>query len=186
MKTIIRNSIVEAIILILCIVQLIGQIAALIKLSQLGMHLRLSAYPAMLRPMIPVLAPTLAIGGVMLAFIIMNIIKLRHGPLAGAGTVRLTDDTDEFDKPVHGRRVDIDGGGHVEVRWNSSKPVDERLLALDSGTRVRISWYPRRLGAILVDVRPLEAARPLDSQPAAAHPSAAQSTATPTAPQRSM
>ena len=101
----------------------------------------------------------LAIASAVLA--IINVRKILRGPLHGIGVVRRTDEEDLYDEPVHGSRIDLESGGSIDIRWNSSSPMAAKVHDLPEGTRVKVTWYPRAAilsygGSILEDVQPLD------------------------------
>ncbi|KAA8826148.1 hypothetical protein EMO92_03010 [Bifidobacterium reuteri] len=117
MNPILRNLIVETLVVILLGILLAARIA-----------------PA------EIAFPSVIIVGIAAIF---NAIILVVGPSTGEGVVRRTDDTGRYDEPVHGSEIALTDGRTVEVKWNDITPNGNRINDLPEGTRVWVSYWKR-------------------------------------------
>lgn len=125
MNHILRNSIIEATVVLL-----------------LGVALAFRIGPA------EVLLLFVIILGIA-AFV--NAVILFKGPSSGEGVVRRTDDTDRDGNPVHGSEIMLADGRKVEIRWSDITPDGSKIDDLPDGTRVRVSYWKRLIGGDIIE-----------------------------------
>lgn len=125
MNPILRNSIIEAAVVLL-----------------LGVALTFRIGPA------EVLLPIVIIVGIA---VFVNVVILFKGPSVGEGVVRRTDDTDRDGNPVHGSEIKLADGRKVEIKWSDITANGCKINDSPEGARVRVSYWKRPLGGDVIE-----------------------------------